>query len=99
MSSNDVMSVLVIVLLVINLLGLLFVGVRVGGQSKVTQELNTRLTQLEAQVRFAPTHADLASLRVDINKMAEATATLAGRSGAMAQMLQTIQDHLLEKDR
>lgn len=99
MSLSDVLIVLVLVLLVINLVGLLVVGMRVGGQSKVTQELNNRLTQLEAQVRFAPTHADLASLRVDINRMAEATATLAGQTETMARMLQTIQDHLLEKDR
>lgn len=98
MSSNDVMNVVIVALLVINLVGLLFVGIRIGGQSKETQQLNTRLTQLEAQVRFMPTHQDLASLRVDINKMAEATATLAGKTGTMAEMLETIQRHLLEKD-
>lgn len=99
MNGNDVATAVVIVLLLVNLVGLLFVGVRVGGQSRETQQLNTRLTQLEAQVRFMPTHADLSSLRVDINRMAEATATLAGQTETMARMLKSIQEHLLEKDR
>lgn len=98
MSGSDVMFMLIIVLLVINLVGLLIIGLIVGAQSRETQQLKARMTELEAKVRYMPTHQDLTSLRTDMNKMAEATATLAGKTGTMAEMLETIQRHLLEKD-
>lgn len=96
---SDVIAVVIIVLLVINLLGLIAVGIRIGGQSSETKQLNTRLTQLEAQVKYMPTHQDLANLRAEINKLAETTATISGQTRTMTDMLRTIQEHLLENDR
>jgi predicted PurR-regulated permease PerM len=96
---NETIAAVIIALLLINLIGLLVVGVHISGQSAYTRQLDSRVTQLEALVKYLPTHQDLASLRAEINKVVETSAAISGQTHAMTQMLRTIQEHLLENDR
>lgn len=90
---------IILALMVVNLIGLLIIGLMHGSQARDTRRLDTRVTFLEAQVKNMPTHRDLLELRGDTAEMAESVAELNGRAETMTQMLRTIQEHLLEKDR
>lgn len=96
---NSTVDAVVIALLVINLIGLLVIGVKVSGQSRENQDLEKRMTRLEARVDNLPTHRDLTVLGRDISEVVTTCAEIDGRTEAMAQTLRTIQDHLLESDR
>lgn len=95
---NDPIAAVIIALLVVNLIGLVMIGARVGRQSNDTIVLDRRLTQLEARVANMPTHHDLQLLGRGITATAEAVATISGQTQTMTQMLRTIQEHLLEKE-
>lgn len=88
----------IIVLLLINLVGLLVIGARVGRQANDSHQLEQRLTKLEARVDNLPTHRDFTELRGDLSEVVETTAGLSGQMTTVAQMLRTIQEHLLEND-
>ncbi|MHB1273630.1 MAG: DUF2730 family protein [Rhodanobacter sp.] len=96
---TETVAVVIIALLLINLIGLLMVGVRVSGQDNDARELDQRLTRLEARVENLPTHRDLTDLGRAIAETAETVASISGQTQAMTQMLRTIQEHLLENDR
>lgn len=96
---NETVAAVIIALLVINLIGLVLLGVRINGQSNDASDLDKRLTRLEARVDNLPTHRDLADLRNGITEVVESVAALNGHTQAMTQMLRTIQEHLLENDR
>lgn len=96
---TETTATIIIALLIINLIGLLVVGIRVNGEQTDRRALDTRLTRLEAQVEHLPTHRDLSTLGRAVNETAETVATIKGQTLAMTQMLRTIQEHLLEKDR
>lgn len=104
-----VVAAVIIVLLLINLVGLLVIGARVSGQATDARNLEQRLkddnrhleqrlTKLEARVDNLPTHRDFTELRGDLSEVVETTAGLSGQMTTMAQMLRTIQEHLLEND-
>lgn len=96
---NEMIATVIIALLVVNLIGLLMIGARVGRQSSDAIALDRRLTQLEARVANMPTHQDLQQLGRGISATAETVATISGQTETMTLMLRTIQEHLLEKDR
>lgn len=96
---NEAIATMIIVLLLANLLGLIWLGSRVSGQSNENRAHADRLARLETRVDNMPTHRDLTELRGGIGEMAEAIATISGQTQAMTQMLRTIQEHLLEIDR
>lgn len=96
---NETIAVVIIVLLVVNLIGLLVVGIRVNGQSTDTRNHESRITKLEAKVDNLPTHRDLTDLRGAISEVVESVAQINGQTQAMTQMLRSIQEHLLENDR
>ena len=96
---NETIAVVIIALLVVNLIGLLVVGIRVSGQSTDARQFESRLTKLEARVENLPTHRDLNELRTGISDVQESVAAISGQTQAMTQMLRTIQEHLLENDR
>ncbi|NII74220.1 AAA+ superfamily predicted ATPase [Dyella sp. SG562] len=93
-----VVAAIIIVLLLINLVGLLVIGARVGRQANDAHQLEQRLTKLEARVDNLPTHRDFTELRGDLSEVVETTAGLSGQMTTVAQMLRTIQEHLLEND-
>lgn len=102
---TETVSIVVIALLVINLLGLLMVGWRIGSQSADVRGLTAdnrtladRLTHLEARVNTMPTHRDLIELREDLSEVVENVAGIDGKADAMTLMLKSIQDHLLERN-
>jgi len=90
---------IIIGLLLLNLLGLLLIGIRVGMLGGDDRKLDRRLTVLEARVENLPTHRDLGELRSSIAEAVEGVAAIGGQMQAMTQMLRTIQEHLLENDR
>ncbi|MEI7036450.1 DUF2730 family protein [Fulvimonas yonginensis] len=96
---NETIAAVIIALLVVNLIGLLVVGVRVSGQSTETRNHEGRITRLEEQVKNLPTHRDLTDLRGAISEVVETVAQISGQTQAMTQMLRSIQEHLLENDR
>lgn len=96
---NETIAAVIIALLVVNLIGLLVVGIRVSGQSNDARGLENRLTKLEARVDNLPTHRDLTDLRGAITEVVETVAQISGQTQAMTQMLRSIQEHLLENDR
>lgn len=95
---TEVNANIIIVLLVINLIGLLVIGLRVSGQQGDARKLDQRLTALELRVEHLPKHSDLTALGSAINKMAETVATINGQTQTMTHMLRTVQEHLLEHD-
>lgn len=96
---SDASIAIIIGLLVLNLLGLLIIGIRVGLLGGDDRKLDSRLTHLEARVNNLPTHRDLGELRSGISEVVESVAAISGQTQAMTQMLRTIQEHLLENDR
>lgn len=96
---NDVVTAVIIALLLANLVGLLWLGQRVSGQSTENRALADRITHLEARVNTMPSHRDLADLREDISEVNEAAAAINGQMQTMTQLMRTIQEHLLENDR
>ena len=96
---NPIVIAVIIGLLVVNLIGLLVVGIRVSGLSGDDRKLDSRLTHLEARVNNLPTHRDLGELRSGISEVVESVAGLRGQTATMTEMLRTIQEHLLETDR
>lgn len=95
---NDQVAIVIIALLLLNLIGLVMVGVRISAQNKDSREQDSRLTRLEARVDNLPTHRDMTALSRSINETAETVATISGQTQAMTQMLRSIQEHLLEKE-
>lgn len=102
---NALIAAVIIGLLIINLVGLVLVGVRAGAQSNQQRDLSNqqrglelRLVKLEGRVDNLPTHRDLLELRTGITEVVESMATLSGQVQAQTQMLQTIQEHLLENE-
>lgn len=106
---STLLAAIIIGLLIVNLVGLVLVGVRVGAQanqqrdlearlSTQQRDLETRLIKLEVRVDNLPTHGDLLKLRTGISEVVENMATIAGQVQAQTQMLQTIQKHLLENE-
>lgn len=95
---SETITAVIIALLLINLVGLLAIGLRVNGQSSDSRDLEGRLNRLEARVEVLPTHRDLTDLRSDISDVVETVASINGQAQAMTQMLRTIQEHLLEND-
>lgn len=95
---NETIAAVIIALLVTNLIGLLVIGNRVSRQSNDASDLDKRLTRLEARVENLPTHRDLAAMNSGINETAEAVAMLNGQMTTVAQMLRSIQDHLIDKE-
>lgn len=95
---NEMIATVIIALLVVNLIGLLMIGTRVGRHSGDARELDRRLTRLEGRVDNLPTHQDLQQIGRVISVTAEAVATISGQTQTMTQMLRTIQEHLLEKE-
>lgn len=96
---NETVAAVIIALLVIDLIGLLVVGIRISGQSADSRQMWARLITLEGRVDNLPTHRDLTELRSGISEVVEAVASISGQTQAMTQMLRTIQEHLLENDR
>lgn len=96
---SDASIAIIIGLLLVNLAGLVVIGIRVSLLGGDDRKLDRRLTMLEARVENLPTHRDLSALRADIAEVVENTAALGGQTETMTQMLRTIQEHLLEKDR
>lgn len=90
---------IIIGLLIVDLAGLLAIGLKLGHEARETHRLDRRITVLEARVQSMPTHHDLLGLRTEMTSMAESVAELSGQAKTMAQMLRTIQDYLLEKKR
>lgn len=106
---STILAAIIIGLLIINLVGLVLVGVRVGAQanqqrdletrlSTQQRDLETRLVKLEMRVDNLPTHRDLLELRTGISDVVQNMAAIAGQVEAQTQMLQTIQRHLLENE-
>lgn len=96
---TEATATIIIALLVINLIGLLAVGLRINGQQSDNRAMDQRLTRLEARVDNLPTHRDLTELGRAITETAETVAAISGQTLTMTQMLRTIQEHLLEKER
>lgn len=96
---SDAYIVTIIVLLLVNLAGMLVIGIRVGLLAADDRKQDRRLTQLETRVENLPTHRDLTELRSGIAEVVESVAAINGQTLAMTQMLRTIQEHLLENDR
>jgi hypothetical protein len=107
---TDVLAIAIIVLLVINLIGLLMVGTRVSNQSADARnlekrlatdgrDLERRLTTLEARVENLPTHRDLLAMGKDVTEVMETIAGISGQTDAMTQMLRTIQQYLLDREK
>ena len=96
---NETIAAVIIALLLINLIGLLVVGVRISGQSADSRQMWGRLITLEVRVDNLPTHHDLTALRSGISEVVETVAAISGQTQSMTQMLRTIQEHLLENDR
>jgi uncharacterized coiled-coil protein SlyX len=95
---SDATVAVIIALLVINLVGLIVIGIRLNTQTDDTRNLDQRLTKLEAKVENMPTHRDLMELRGSMAAMAEHTSQMSGQVTTMTQLMKTIQDHLLEND-
>lgn len=96
---NETVAAVIIALLVIDLIGLLLVGLRISGQTADSRQMWGRLIKLESRVDNLPTHRDLTELRSGISEVVETVASISGQTVAMTQMLRTIQEHLLENDR
>lgn len=96
---SDAFIAIIIGLLLMNLAGLLVIGIRVSLLGSDDRKLDRRLTVLEARVENLPTHRDLGELRSGIVEVMESVAAIGGQTQAMTQMLRTIQEHLLENDR
>lgn len=96
---SDASIAIIIGLLVLNLIGLLVIGIWVALLGSDDRKMNNRLVHLEAWVKNAPTHRDLGELRSGISEVVESVAGLSGQTATMTQMLRTIQEHLLENDR
>jgi len=96
---NQTVIIVIIALLLINLIGLLMVGVRITSQTADSRQTERRITMLEARVENLPTHRDLTELRSGISEVVETVAMISGQTQTMTQMLRTIQEHLLEDDR
>lgn len=96
---NDPAATITIVLLVINLIGLLMVGNRIKSQSDESRGFDRRIGKLEAQLETLPTHKDLRELRKEFESIAEDVASIDGRTETMTQLLRTIQQHLLDRER
>jgi hypothetical protein len=96
---NEAIAAVIIALLVINLVGLLAVGLRIGSQGSENRALESRLTKLEARVENLPTHRDLADLRDDLSDLVRNVAEISGQAETQTRMLRSIQEHLLENNR
>lgn len=96
---SDATAAVIIALLLINLVGLLIVGLRVSGQSRDSLVFERRLSKLEAEVKALPTYHDLNELRADIGEVVRSVASIDGQMETVATMLRTVQTHLLERDR
>lgn len=96
---SDATIVVVILLLVLNLVSVLLIGLRVALLGIDDRRLDRRLTTLETRVENLPTHRDLSALRNDIAEVVGSVEALGGQTATMTQMLRTIQEYLLEKDR
>lgn len=96
---NDASIAIIIGLLLVNLFGLLVIGIRMTLMGSENRKLDNRLTHLEAKVLNLPTHRDLTGLSGDISEISESVSALSGKTETVTQMLRTIQEHLLENDR
>lgn len=90
---------ILIVLLSVALVFLVVNGIVLWLHGSENRTLDRRMSVLETRVQSMPTHHDLLELREDVTHVAESIADLNGKTAAMTQMLRTIQEYLLEKDR
>lgn len=95
---SDLTTTVTIVLLLVNLVGLIMVGVRINYQMVDARGMEKRLNKLEANVEHLPTHHDLHELQRNFNVVAESVASVGGKVETMTQLLKTIQEYLLEKE-
>ncbi|KAF1009074.1 MAG: hypothetical protein GAK28_00707 [Luteibacter sp.] len=99
---NEPLAIAALTLLVVILFAVVVVGLRVNRRPEVhvdTHDVERRLTRLEARVDNLPTHGDLRRVHESISELAENTAELTGQTATVTQLLRTIQEHLLDKDR
>src|SRR6185312_7140009 len=74
--TSNASNAIIIGLLLVNLAGLLVIGIRVGLLGGDDRKLDRRLTMLEVRVENLPTHRDLSMLRNDIAEVVESVAGL-----------------------
>lgn len=89
----------VIALLVVALAALAVIGLILWRRGADNRNLDARLIALETRVQTMPTHHDLLELRNDMANVAQSIGELNGQTQTMTQMLRTIQEYLLEKER
>ncbi|WP_424682931.1 DUF2730 family protein [Frateuria sp. YIM B11624] len=94
---NETIAFVILALLLVNLLGLVVVGLRGNGHHDM-RHFERRLMELEARVNNLPTHSHLDDLRTGLNGVKEKAAEISGQMTAIAGLLRTIQEHLLEND-
>jgi hypothetical protein len=95
--SNEMIALL-LGLNVLNIVGLVMLGLRVGDRRREESNLEQRIVRLEVRVDALPTHHDLTALHRELGKTAETVATISGQTQTITTMLRTIQQHLLESD-
>lgn len=62
-------------------------------------DMQRRMTTFEVQLEHRPTHRDLRVVLDKIELVAASVSTVRGQSDTSVQLLRSIQQHLLEKDR